>query len=405
VSFAGIGAIVWLIERARAERRARPLAWSIPIVALWSNLHVECVLGAALVGVLALVEFVRPSAFERREARRALAIAVAVAAATLANPYGWGLHQYLYENTAVPSLLDIAELNPPGWPAYRGFFVFLGVTTALVLSAPRRLLTWEAVSLVVAAALGLRFIRFTPLIVFVAAPVVAARLGGLIARGVDARAVLATAVALGIVASPVAVTHLLTDLDAGPHALEPDAVFSARAMAFAREERLNGPVFTSNNLGGYVAWHLYPDARVFQDSRLQAYPASHFAGILEASESQARWDALVSGVDWAVLSRPRPNRLSGAGRFPAPEWVTVFWDEALEVLARRDGTHADVAARREYRFLKPGVDPFLVAAGVFGPDGEAIRAEARRQQAENPRGTAGPHVLCLGGEAAACRER
>ena len=67
----------------------------------------------------------------------------------------------------------------------------------------------------------------------------------------------------------------------------PDVVFSKRALAFARAEGLNGPVFNSHNLGGWLAWTMYPDVRVFQDSRLQAYPPEHFRAILDASRSQA----------------------------------------------------------------------------------------------------------------------
>lgn len=37
-------------------------------------------------------------------------------------------------------------------------------------------------------------------------------------------------------------------------------------MAFARERGLGGPAFTSLNLGGFVAWELYPSALVFQDA-------------------------------------------------------------------------------------------------------------------------------------------
>ena len=115
-------------------------------------------------------------------------------------------------------------------------------------------------------------------------------------------------------------------------------------MAFARTHGLNGPVFNSHNLGGWLAWTMYPDVRVFQDSRLQAYPPEHFRAILDASRSQAAWDGLMSGVDWAVLSLPRPNALSGAGRFPSVTWATVYEDEAVEILVRRSGRYANLAS-------------------------------------------------------------
>ena len=103
---------------------------------------------------------------------------------------------------------------------------------------------------------------------------------------------------------------------------------------------LEGRVFNSHNLGGYIAWSLYPRVRVFQDSRLQAYPAEHFRRIIDASRSQDDWNTLVAGVDWAMISVPRPNQLSGAGRFPAADWATVYLDDAIEIVVRRSGKFA-----------------------------------------------------------------
>ena len=129
-------------------------------------------------------------------------------------------------------------------------------------------------------------------------------------------------------------------------ATHPDVVFSEPALAFVRAQGLRGPVFNSHNLGGWLAWTMYPEVRVFQDSRLQAYPPEHFRAILEASRSQPAWDTLVAGVDWAVLSLPRQNALSGAGRFPDSAWATVYADEAIEILVRRNGQYAALAGRR-----------------------------------------------------------
>jgi hypothetical protein len=45
-------------------------------------------------------------------------------------------------------------------------------------------------------------------------------------------------------------------------------------------------------------------------------------------------------VDWAVLSIPRPNQLSGEGRFPIADWALVYQDDAIEILVRRTGRYA-----------------------------------------------------------------
>ena len=87
---------------------------------------------------------------------------------------------------------------------------------------------------------------------------------------------------------------------------------------------MSGPAFTSINLGGYVAWNLYPSAQVFIDSRLQAYPPEHFLAISRAAGNPEAWDALTQGVDWAVVSVPRVNPFSGTARFDDRLWATAF---------------------------------------------------------------------------------
>jgi hypothetical protein len=120
----------------------------------------------------------------------------------------------------------------------------------------------------------------------------------------------------------------------------PDVYFPQGAVDFIRTNGLQGPVYNSHNLGGWLAWTLYPDVRVFQDSRLQAYPPEYFRAMLEASRSQESWNALVSAVDWAIVSLPRPNALSGVGRFPPDDWASVYDDGSVEILVRKTGQYS-----------------------------------------------------------------
>lgn len=190
----------------------------------------------------------------------------------------------LIENTLVPQSLRIAELQSPRSATYPAFFAYLIVLVVLLASQPRRLRLWEVAATAVFAWLGLRYIRFMPLLVFATAPIVAARIDSLIARGFDWRAVAVTTVAVVAMTAPASPQRMWQAWRVGESAVAPPEIFSPGAIAFARANSLNGPLFNSMNLGGYIAWHL-PQARVFQDSRLQAYPPAHFAGILRAAET------------------------------------------------------------------------------------------------------------------------
>lgn len=345
VSFAGMAACILLVERAAQQRSARPLALAVPIVALWSNLHVECVFGVALVAIFAIGETVWPSALDRREGLRATGIALLCGLAIMANPYGWGLIAYLYENLSVPAIMAIAELRPPYLPAYRAFYAYLIVGGLLIAILPRRLRLWEVAAAVAFGVLGAMHLRLTPLVLFATAPIVASRLAVVTARYVDPRAVLVTVFCAALALSRIPIPLLVRGFEVGADAVEPQPFFSRAAVEFVTTAGLDGPVFNSHNLGGYLAWMLYPSVRVFQDSRLQAYPPEHFLGIMQAYRSQRDWDALVANVDWAVLSIPRPNQLSGEGRFPIAHWAVVFQDDAMEILVRRTGRYSRLAQR------------------------------------------------------------
>ena len=339
VSFAGIAACAWLIERARASRSSRPLRWAPVIVVAWANVHVECVFGVALIGLFGLGEWLRPRDLSRGEAAKVMAIAAIGVAATAINPYGIGLLRYLYENMFVPQVIDIAELHAPYLPNYRGFFAW---TIALgVLGAYRwRLVTLaDVLAIALFAFMGFRYLRLTPLLFLVSAPLVARCLDDAVRSIAWRRAAAGIAVVAALLLIRVPMIDLVRGIRIGGDALEPRTLFSPPAMQFARDRGLSGPAFTSINLGGYVEWHLYPSARAFIDARLQAYPPEFFRAIRTASSDPAAWAEITRNVDWAVLSVPRVNEWSGVGRFNPDEWGSVYRDEAVEILVRRAGRY------------------------------------------------------------------
>ena len=342
VSFAGLAACTWLSERAMAQRTAAPLWWTVPLIAGWSNFHVECVFGVLLLALFSTAELIRPSWLTRHEAWKALWITTVAGLATMLNPYGWGLGAYLYENLSVPRIVAIAELQPPRLPAYRAFFAYLVLTAGLLIAQPRRLTLSEGAAAIVFGALGLMHLRETPLVLLATAPMVATRLAALTTHGIDYRAIVVTMFAGALALSRIPVPLLFTEFHAGRGAVEPTQFFSPQALQFIQQKGLDGPVFNSHNLGGYLAWSLYPRVRIFQDSRLQAYPPEHFRRIIEASASQEAWNAVVAGVDWAVISVSRPNQLAGTGRFPPGDWASVYQDDAIEIVVRRKGKFSGV---------------------------------------------------------------
>jgi hypothetical protein len=111
---------------------------------------------------------------------------------------------------------------------------------------------------------------------------------------------------------------------------------------------------------------------------------------------------MASGVDWAMLSIPRPNQLSGAGRFSTSTWATVFWDDAVEVLVRRSGRYAALATQRDYQVVLPDAEVSTLLPALSSSVGARTIEEARWNRADNPNGFTAAAILCVTGDRAAC---
>jgi hypothetical protein len=266
-SFLGMAACAFLVQRAVRARSIRPLAWAPLVVALWSNAHIECIFGVALLGVFAAGEAIAPSALTRRQALGALALAAACVPAALANPYGIGVLRYVHENASVPQLLAIAELRPAYWPQYRAFFIYLALAAVVVFAPGKRPAPWEIAATIVFAALGWRYLRLTPLVVFATAPMMAARLTVVSSAPgrwrIDQRAILVTAFALAVVMSRAPMASFISGMRVGT--LHPPAFFPPAAIAFVRDAGLDGPMFNSHNLGG--CRHILPSTSAASSRR------------------------------------------------------------------------------------------------------------------------------------------
>jgi hypothetical protein len=401
VSLALMAACALVVERARGSRSAAPLGWAILIIALWSNIHAECLFGAAFIAMFAAGEFLRPQALLARQCRIALAIAAACALATLANPYGTGLFTYLWENSNVPEFLKIAEFRPAYLPVYAPFFVYLTCGAGLILWEPRKLAWWEALVFAAFAILALQHVRFVGLFFCATAAMIAPRLAAAIPERAHPTVTAAIGLWAGLLLAPVPLAQRIAQFGIGADFLAPPADFSTGAIAFIRQAGLSGKIFNSNNLGGYLIWELYPQVRVFSDGRLQAYPQSHFEAIEDAYRSQPAWDALLSDIDWAVLATAHGGALSGGGRFPPEQWAVVYWDDAVEIVVRRSGKFGTLADADEYHLFLPA-RAALPDWQLNDADRAAAIAEARRNEAESPQSFRAPAFLCRLGDPRAC---
>ena len=323
----GLTAALWILERDhRSETRA---VWClVPLTAVWANLHggflavIACLaLATAGAGWRALLN--PPESLQFRHARRYGLLTGACALATLANPYGWRLHQHMAGYLTSGWIREVVEEFQS--PRFRSesmlqfeILLFAGVLLVPILFRQRQLhsllilLFWAHAALVSA--------RHVPLYALVAAPICAeqvSRWWTAWSSGFDRRSVLGT------------LRDCLRDFSAGPQrsSLWVPAVllglslypwdgprdFPGNKFPVTAVERnadvvapAAGPqprILTTDQWGDYLIYHLYPKGRVFVDGRSDFYGPSVGRQYLALLNASPDWENTVKafGFDVALL--------------------------------------------------------------------------------------------------------
>jgi len=340
---------VWALD----EDRRRPGVWIwllVPVAGLWANLHGGFV---AFLATLALAAAV--SALERRwrRARRYGALCLLSVAATILNPYGWRLHQHIFEYLSSSWILNhVQEFQSPEIRS-ESMVVFALLLVGGIAAASRALARGERFEGALALAWGfaaLRSARHIPFFAIAAAPAIAGECA-LWWRGIADRAPSRSArrvfwelgqelghaprvtawLAAGA-AVVLAVAGVATDF--------PASIFPAQAVD--RNLSLLAPpdaaprILTSDQWGDYLIFRFYPRQRVFFDGRSDFYgPAlgTDYTALAGAQDGclelldQYRFDAALLPRDWPL----------GAVLDGDAQWERTYRDAVATLYVRREG--------------------------------------------------------------------
>jgi hypothetical protein len=297
------------------HERPRALWLLTPLFALWANLHGGVLAGAAVL----LLWLAGQACFHRELLRRAWFPALCALAALCANPYGWGLLEFLLRTATVhrPEIIEWAPLratSPNGIP-------YLLFSAAAVLGLVRSRLPRPAPLLILfAAILTLPFaaIRHASLaymaILILAGPHIAdAACAWMDTRRPSAPWSLpAWSFLLPLALSGVLAVTVL----AKPHAIEiPKQKFPVQAVRVLSAAGIAGNLINRFNWGEYLIWHLAPQVRVAIDGRRETiYSPPLYQKYRLFEEGNAGWDWLLKEypADVAVVER----ELVSATRWP-----------------------------------------------------------------------------------------
>ncbi|MDB5073766.1 MAG: hypothetical protein JWM87_4877 [Candidatus Eremiobacteraeota bacterium] len=294
LGWAGVAMVVWLLESEG------PLAWAaVPVTVMWANLHASAFLAPAVAALFAFAAVLRDRAWSRA-VRRALALAVACGAATLATPLGFDLTRYALALLASPIRHSISEWGATSASSYA--FVAGALPLLLLLAAfgvraslRDRLLAAAFTVLLFAA------VRNVPVFALVAAPIALAALPRsrahehtsitMAVRGAASAGRRETFAGWVTLAAVACCGALITTLSWQRVPSAESTLPLGTARALMAQAHLPPRVFCED-----FAWcslFLNEPARFFMDGRCDPYPAPVWRDYREVIDGNRRWSAIL----------------------------------------------------------------------------------------------------------------
>jgi hypothetical protein len=346
--------VLYAVLELSAARRALLLIPPL-LLGLWANLHGGFPIGLMLVGCY-LVAATWDAARERgwswwRDGRwQALGLCLgACLLATLANPYGWRVYQYVVHTSGVATARRIDEWLPPGLNQLVGkmwIASLLGLILLFALSG-RRPRASEVCLVLCFLPLACGSVRMVAWWLLVCMPIAAAQLAALLpphalAEDDSRQATAGTGLTFAVFA--VVVVFSLPWLDhynpvmVALHRTDrPESELRTVAERL-RQHRPGGHIFTRFEWGEYLGWSLAPDYKVFMDGRIEIYSDRVWEEYSAITRGRADWQQILDdyGIDCLLLDTKggyHADLLPEVER--SPEWQRDYTSPRMMLFLRR----------------------------------------------------------------------
>lgn len=328
--------LLTLIARADARHSWRPLALVPVVMALWVNFHGGWIVGFGVLGLWVLGTAVTSSWKDRATLGALLVVSFA---ATLVNPYGVGMWEFLATTVRVerPMIADwqpLYAMSPALWFAWLAAF---GTVALTMLKARSHVPVKYIVIAAFLAFMSLRVSRLDAFFALVAALLIAPALGTAAAAATapvvsDRRSrPLALAFAACVVAALVVGIPQMLTVPMGQSAM-PDA----QVASYVRSQGLQGTVLTWFDWGQYTIWHFGEDLKVSMDGRRETVYSEDVV-----SEHMRFYFGEVDALQFADALRPDyvwlPKDLRASRELQRHGWRTLCEGPSSVLLTRGDG--------------------------------------------------------------------
>lgn len=321
---------------------------SIPIVMLiWDWLH-GGVYGFAFLATFVAAENLRwlIKGTPQKTAIRALNLTFTAALVLmLLNP--WGLLTYgVFADQVIttPSATQILEYRPVNWNEFSPFYFMLFWAALLSALRPRSIKIGQAVMVLAFAALAWRISRATGIFALACAPFIA---GLLSCRSGEpawkSRIATATTVLAAVFVGGYGAW--VKFVETSPQAIGwrlDDQYLPAGAVRFIKKTGLDGRLYNTGHIGGYLAFELFPQRRIFQYNHGQIFGDTY--RFTRVPGELARWN-----ITYAIVADPGELQVL----FPRRNWARIYRDPGAVLLVRRLPQYARLIEDYELRHFHP----------------------------------------------------
>jgi hypothetical protein len=396
VTFLGIALVYDRVQKGKF-RTATDVAILVLIQIIWSNSHGLFVIGPFLVGCHLLVTVFRKSIEPPGDVRSLVRALAAVVAATLVTPFGFGGWRYaallLTEvGSGAPEIMrDLGELSATfgeaarSSPAFWFYLVLLILAgAAAITSLARREVSGSLMIVLAMIAASVTGRRNIVLLALVAAPFIAEQLNksGAARFTIPAGAHWAGAALMaGYALYPLTGAYYLhMEIPARWGFGVTPSFFPHRLPSMLDEIGFEGQVLNSNTLGGFYAYHGFPERVPLTDGRWEVYGPSVIQDVVGQTRSATGWRSVVrqfeiTGILIAHTS-PEATVLLPELR-SAPDWWLVYYDAAASfwLPGDRDGPPPEVPLDLSSLPEIPRLDDGLILNAFYlGVGAPALRA-------------------------------
>lgn len=355
---AGLVCFVLLLSRLTSRKLHRTDWVLVPVLfAAWANLHGSFLIGLFLIGAFAsgrAIDLLRRTGswkalLHDRRLRRSVLLLELAGVAVLLNPYGLGIYTTTLQFASNPNLQDLVEWHALGLEELSGA-IFGAMTVALAIvyrSSPRRVRSWEVLSLVILGWATLCSSRMlvwwapvAALLLTVHAHAVWRRWRHLpIVADAPVRAGKWTVVTVGLIWIFFAYSPLGVRIVHGKPAKIEKAVSSDTPRAvikYLHEKKPQGQIFNTYEWGDYLQWAGPPGLKIFVNSHAHLVPREVWQAYMQISEAQAGWEEALDryGINTIIIDQQHRQALIKKLK-ESDKWKLDF--ERANVDFERDG--------------------------------------------------------------------